>query len=70
VLDWWESRLTKSGGIGAAREGSIWGLLSKLFGDVIGGDLKDVGACAAPVWGKRGDDVAETIPKDMSAPGA
>jgi hypothetical protein len=42
--------------------------VSNELGVWIGGDLKDVGA-PPPTWGKRGDDVAETIPSDMSVPG-
>jgi hypothetical protein len=65
---WLESRLNKPGGAGAARDGSICELVSNELGVWIGGDLKDVGA-PPPTWGKRGDDVAETIPSDMSVPG-
>jgi hypothetical protein len=44
--------------------GSIWELASNPLGETMGGDRKDVGAPP-----RRGDDVADTIPNDMSVPG-
>lgn len=64
-----ESRRIKPGGAGAAREGSICELPSKPEGEAIGGERKEVGAWTPADCGTRGDELAETMPRDMSVPG-